>query len=544
MNKKRYRELRDVAVAKAKSAAKTRYVLGAIVLLVMVCSSGRSHLTQIALAECPYCQPPTGAYTIATPGLCNSVVWDQVPGNPDLFVGRSTVAGPGACDESQGYKLIVARMDWSTHTLSVVNQNLFVGPQWVNPNYQITTAYDATLMLAHDELWAAFECAGPGMDAASSCMGPVVTNGDQSGAQWYIDPARTTVVVAGNRIGSEIHSASVPKIFYWHGEPYMYYTVIDLSNCQPDDSGCQQNYTATRGIQLRWDIDSQLFWELQSSAPVGAVDWHSAEVMKPDPGDPLSNQVVDGSGVYTDGPPGAEWNIYMTGSIGGNTNQPCLITTGGLNFNSLGCYRSFIARSSTPLGEQVFNDYRVADRVLPQNSVEYLRRYWDPTQGWSLMAYFSPAPPGAPFNVWPSSAIWGYPSDLSSLSYDLTHPWWYETTTWVMNPGERLNLPNGFLQYQGDGNLVLYNAYSTPLWSTGTSGPDYCASGRCRAQFQGDGNLVLYRDYLDGNTHYWASGTDGIGHILIFGIRPSFYHLGIQDYSWQWVFCDDHRCGP
>jgi hypothetical protein len=43
-------------------------------------------------------------------------------------------------------------------------------------------------------------------------------------------------------------------------------------------------------------------------------------------------------------------------------------------------------------------------------------------------------------------------------------------------------------------------------------------------------------------TYYWASGTDGIGNILIIGMRPSFYHLGIQDDDWQWVFCDDHRC--
>jgi hypothetical protein len=54
---------------------------------------------------------------------------------------------------------------------------------------------------------------------------------------------------------------------------------------------------------------------------------------------------------------------------------------------------------------------------------------------------------------------------------------------------------------------------------------------------------VLYRDYLDGSTYYWASGTDGIGNILIIGMRPYFYHLGIQDDHWQWVFCDDHRCG-
>src|SRR5262245_42888853 len=118
----------------------------------VACDSGRAHHSS---AEVPY-DLPANAYGIDLPG-CNSVSWEQVPGNPNLFVGRQTVAGPGACDESQGYKLIVASMDWSTHRLTVVDPDLFVVPKTIYGGYTITSAYDATLLWAHDELWVAFE---------------------------------------------------------------------------------------------------------------------------------------------------------------------------------------------------------------------------------------------------------------------------------------------------------------------------------------------------------------------------------------------------
>jgi hypothetical protein len=395
------------------------------------------------------CHPPANAYMIDLPG-CNSVSWDQVPGNPDLFIGRLTVAGPGACDESQGYKLIVASMDWSTHRLTVVNQDLFAPSQTIEGGYRIDSAYDATLLWAHDELWVTFECAGAGL-GASSCMGPIVTSGDQTGASWRIDPARTTLVVAADNPApsGEFYSASVPKVFAWHGEAYLYYSVVHANVAG------YQTHVVTRGIELRWDAASHRFWEFQSNGPIRASDWHSVEVMKPDPGDPLSNQVTDGFGVYTDGPPGNESSIYMTGALGGNTNQSCIASPGGINpTTSLGCYREFIARSATPLGDALLNDYRVADRALPQNGNQYLRRYWDPTFGWSLMAQYLPAAPGTPWNAWPPG-FWGYPTDLTSLGYELTHPYWYRTDGWLMNPGERIDLPNGSLQYQCDGNLVL-----------------------------------------------------------------------------------------
>jgi hypothetical protein len=53
---------------------------------------------------------------------------------------------------------------------------------------------------------------------------------------------------------------------------------------------------------------------------------------------------------------------------------------------------------------------------------------------------------------------------------------------------------------QSDGNLVVYDITSHPVWATGTNGRGFS----CR--FQGDGNLVVY-DFF-GNP-LWASGTWG-----------------------------------
>ena len=57
------------------------------------------------------------------------------------------------------------------------------------------------------------------------------------------------------------------------------------------------------------------------------------------------------------------------------------------------------------------------------------------------------------------------------------------------------------LVMQSDGNLVLYNTSSSPVWASGTSG----TAGRTAA-FQSDGNLVIYA--ADGSST-WNSGTNG-----------------------------------
>jgi hypothetical protein len=77
-----------------------------------------------------------------------------------------------------------------------------------------------------------------------------------------------------------------------------------------------------------------------------------------------------------------------------------------------------------------------------------------------------------------------------------------------LSPGEKLrvsqplysNNKNYWLLFQGDGNLVLYQRFSPPVWSSKTAGRPI---NKCI--MQGDGNLVLYAN----SRAEWDSGTWG-----------------------------------
>lgn len=67
-------------------------------------------------------------------------------------------------------------------------------------------------------------------------------------------------------------------------------------------------------------------------------------------------------------------------------------------------------------------------------------------------------------------------------------------------PGQRRESGTNFLQFQPDGNFVLYNSQNVPLWNTGTQG-----SGADLAVMQSDGNFVIYA----GSKPVWNTQTDG-----------------------------------
>jgi hypothetical protein len=76
-------------------------------------------------------------------------------------------------------------------------------------------------------------------------------------------------------------------------------------------------------------------------------------------------------------------------------------------------------------------------------------------------------------------------------------PSFSKDTTLLSNEVRRLN-------FQGDGNLVLYDTTGTswtPVWASNTSG-----RGGSTVSFQGDGNLVIYNS---GGKPIWASNTNG-----------------------------------
>lgn len=72
--------------------------------------------------------------------------------------------------------------------------------------------------------------------------------------------------------------------------------------------------------------------------------------------------------------------------------------------------------------------------------------------------------------------------------------------------GDRLTSSNGFYRLvlqKSDGNLVLYNNFNAPLWSSGTNG-----KGVTHLSLESDGNLVLL---TSSNKQVWASNTGNMG---------------------------------
>ncbi len=68
-----------------------------------------------------------------------------------------------------------------------------------------------------------------------------------------------------------------------------------------------------------------------------------------------------------------------------------------------------------------------------------------------------------------------------------------------------INTPMGSLisvNFQTDGNLVIYDPNNNPLWASNTAGQS-CGQQNCTAVFQSDGNFVLYNN----GKPYWATNT-------------------------------------
>jgi hypothetical protein len=78
-----------------------------------------------------------------------------------------------------------------------------------------------------------------------------------------------------------------------------------------------------------------------------------------------------------------------------------------------------------------------------------------------------------------------------------------------LRPMQRLTSNNGqyWLMIQADGNLVLNNSQSQPIWASGTNG-----HGISHLIMQNDGNLVLYQM---NNAPDWSSATSGGGNYLV-----------------------------
>jgi len=469
-------------------------------------------------------------------GGCNSDAWYQIPGYPNLFAGRYIESDRCITDGSVPNGLMtlgLAKMSPGTQGFAWVKKPLLsytqsatvpsgdgntytVPAQTIQDGYIIYTAYDPSVISYDGELWVAFECAYVGAHAADSCMGPLITNGDTTGAHWYVDPTRTTVVVSdgsGNPYDVYAHAASVPKLVVFQGSVYLYYSAGRFFG---DEGGIDIN---VRGAKL-WQVAGsagKVFRVNGLYQPAFAYDNStSIEVMGANPEDPLSNRVADAFGAYTDGT-----YIYLTGAVGGGTG------CAGLGGTAPGCYRLSIARSATPLTYHAFNAFRVPDKDLPVNPQEYTRQLIvSPGDSYFMGNYFESLPGYNTQNAIPPSTtsvhgMWMYPANFAAMDFEQTAIGHMSNQSWFGNyfdpfkllAGQSFTVGDLTLSMQSDGNLIIYRDgirdQDKAIWATGTNDwPSTCTD--CYASFQSDGNLELYSSDAHGEDKpYWSTGTNG-----------------------------------
>jgi hypothetical protein len=473
-------------------------------------------------------------------GGCNSDAWYQIPGHPDLFAGRyieSDTCTPdgsvpdglmtlglahmsrGKDDSSESFVWVKKPLFAYTQSASVLSgdgNHYTVPAQTIQDGYVIYTAYDPSVISYNGELWVAFECAYVGAHAADSCMGPLITNGDTTGARWYVDPTRTTVVVSdgsANPYDVYTHAASVPKLVVFQNSVYLYYS----SGRFGKDGGVDIN---VRGVKL-WQVagsTGSVFRVSGLTQPAFAYDDSTnTEVMGVDPAEPQSNRVADAFGAYADGT-----YIYLTGAVGGGARCPAL---GG---KAPGCYRLSIAKTTTPLTYHSFNSFRVPDSSLPVNPQEYTRQFIGPQGDSYFMGnYFQNVSGYDPTHAIPPSTtsvhgMWMYPANFATLDFEQTrmsnmsHQRWFGHyfDPFQLVAGQSSTIGDLTLSMQSDGNLVIYHDRDSDhdrvaIWATGTNNwPSTCIT--CYARFQSDGNLELYSPNGNGEYRpYWSTGTTG-----------------------------------
>jgi hypothetical protein len=332
--------------------------------------------------------------------LCNSAAFSQVPTNHNLFIGRvlqNTTTTP--CNGSK-WGLGLFQMNWATHTLTFLRYVL--QPPVSLSTKTLTSVYDPSVVSYNGELWVSFECGGFGIIGASSCVGPLnLTNG--------IDLSRTTILANGTASDPTslyYYSASVPNLFVFNGNLYVYWSAIRSVKA----TGKWES-VSIRGMQLTKNSEGKLWGVNSGGKTVSSYDpAHNVEIAAPDPSDPLSNTSVDLKGLYANAN-----GIYLVTSLGGYAGgtEPCVKP----NASIPGCWRMQIFHASAPLAHINLAQHLIAP-ALPSNPTAYQRFLIDPSGAQEIIGAFAPASASASNVMGQGLSL--YPISLPSLQFNGT----------------------------------------------------------------------------------------------------------------------------
>ena len=347
--------------------------------------------------------------------VCNEAgSFVQVPGQPDMFVGRVMAIGTQAYCNAGNFTTSptvgLFQLFWYGGNASLVLKRFILTmPTTINSTY-VRSIYDPTLMSFGGDIWMAAECTPhtpDGVEHVSACVAPLLP--DLSG----IDTSRFSVPVlgdtwpdpyAGNK-NQSINSASIPQIINWGGSTFLYWT-----NDHHDKMASQP--IITRGAELYQDTAGR-FWVLESSGtPISATDSNLSTVVYDVAfDDSLYDHVASVRTLY----PSASGNgFYAISTLGGSS-------FGALCSNAAqpvpGCWRAGVTFSTAPLGYNVFAANPLPTDQIPVNPQTYPKpiinsagqKYWlagflKPMTSWN--GGYAPAIPVK------NQAIIPWPSDI------------------------------------------------------------------------------------------------------------------------------------
>ncbi len=311
---------------------------------------------------------------------CNDSVFSQVPGHLDLFLSRQAKG----CSPASGWQVVLDHFDWTSKAFTL--QKVVIPTPLQITGATITTAYDPYPASYAGDIWIAFECAGPSIFGASTCLAPM------NPSTYSIDPSRTYVVITGNRNAPGIQSsASDPKLFSFEGKIYLYWTTVVMNNGKWVG-------IAERGAELSQEEGGlRLLWVNGSGGR--AIEAHDPK---------LSVEVWADGDMFSIIQVGSR--IYATaGRAGGACVSPSV--------DMPRCYQLMISETTVPLGFDIFNRKVAPDELLPTASQEYARFLQAPNGRLFIIGHFVPHG-----SAWfkqrplaPGSGVIAFPIDVGAL---------------------------------------------------------------------------------------------------------------------------------
>jgi hypothetical protein len=350
---------------------------------------------------------------------CNAVAVAEVPGSPNLFVGRRLIRGDGrmagwngAPDDCSGgsrqflsedlfnqWGLVLLRFNWSNRKFAIVKPLIDTSRTKIVDRQQrgrftcchnrslgemaglvIKSAYDPDMVNFEGKDILVFECTV--LDSPVSKKFHIVGTSTCSSIfdprENMVDASHTKVLISG-RLAADgtFQSASVPHLLVFNNRLYLYWSAVTVMHGR-------FSKVEVYGTELEL-VGNDLRVKGSAAAPVNSVEPPlTVPVWVPNSKDPMSNSTIDIRYLWQHGN-----SVIAMAAAGGDG----CVDEGGA---SPGCFRIVLVQSPNPLGKGIFNRGKpIPASELPTNPQAYARPIKGPKGGfWIIGDFYRPKPNG------------------------------------------------------------------------------------------------------------------------------------------------------